>query len=201
MPNTGIPQTKRFDQPLPINGRSIYGAIKDATLPVSYPVIAGAQPSGYTYHGALVAGRVGIEVTLNVESVDRGRLPSPDRFYLAGQSGKITSQLQEYQPEMVALAANGEDTLDESDPTFVSTLIGGRLGSIRRVLVTDDPDVGAADGYAYKQFVWTSPRAQAGATFSLQEEKAETVLPMEYNLNTFEVDNTPRLLEFRAYLN
>lgn len=195
----GLSQSLRFSsQPIPISGRRILSAAKNAALPTAAKIVSGSVPTAYTDHGAVVQGKVNVQVDINIDSIDLGRIPSPHRFYITGQKGTIGANLQEYQPEMVDLAAGGTGT-PATASGYSQVYIGGRLGAERRVLVIEDFDVDYTnDGYSWDQFWWTTPDAQAGGTFTLAEEKAETVIPISYNLLNFEISGIERLLEMRA---
>jgi hypothetical protein len=198
----GITQDKRFSsQPLCISGRRLLSADPTTPLPTPGKIVLGAIPTGYTDHGSIVKGLVNIAVDITLDTIDLGRIPSPSRYYIGGQKGNIKANLQEYQPEMVSLAAGGTGTptVVGSGPTgYTQVYMGGKIGSIRRVLVVEDFDVDfATDGFNWAQFWWHSANSQAGGTFTLTEEKAETVIPIDYNLLVVEINNVNTLLESR----
>lgn len=195
----GLTQGRRFSsQPIGISGRRILTAAASAALPTAAKIVSGSLPTGYVDHGSIVQGLVNITVTINVDSIDLGRIPSPHRFYITGQKGNITANLQEYQPEMIDLAAGGDGS-PATGSGYTEVYIGGVLGDERRILVLDDFDVDfASNGFNWAQFWWTQERAQAGGTFTLGEEKAQTVVPIDYNLLTTDVSGINRLLYFRA---
>lgn len=195
----GLTQERRFStQPIPISGRRILSAAKNAALPSPAKIVAGALPTGYVDHGSVSQGRVEVNVEINKDSIDLGRIPTPHRYYITGQRGTIRAQLQEYQPEMVDLQA-GNTGVPLTAAGYSEVYIGGKLGSERRILVFDDFDVDfAADGFLWDQYWWTSPNAQAGGTFTLAEEKAATVIPVEYELLYFTQGNFSRLLHYLA---
>jgi len=195
----GLTQDRYFSsQPIAISGRRILSAASQTALPSPLKIVAGALPTAYTDHGSMVQGRVEISVEINVESIDLGRIPTPHRFYISGQRGSIRGNLQEYQPAMVDLATGGDGT-----PTTASgysqVYIGGVLGNERRLLVFDDFDIDYANnGFRWDQYWWTTPNAQCAGSFTLAEEKAQTVVPIEYQLLVFSVSGINRLLEMRA---
>lgn len=192
-------QARRFStQPIPISGRRILSGAKDLTLPTAAKIVAGSLPTGYTDHGSVVQGKVDISVELNVDSIDLGRIPTPHRFYITGQTGFVRANMQEFQPEMVSLAA-GQSGTPATATGYSNVYIGGALGSERRVLVVNDFDIDFTnDGYLWDQIWWTTPDGQCGGSFTLAEEKTvQTVIPIEYKLLAFDISGINRLLESR----
>ena len=194
----GLTQARSISEPIGISGRRILSAAKSAALPSPVKIEIGSVPSAYFDHGSIVQGRVDVQVEINIDSIDLGRIPSPHRFYITGQRGTIRANLQEYQPEMISLAAGGTG-VPTTASGYSQVYIGGQLGAERRILVMDDFDVDfATDGFGWDQYWWTTPNAQAGGSFTLAEEKAQTVVPIEYQLLVFDISGVNRLLEYRA---
>lgn len=193
----GVTQERRFSsQPISISGRRILTAANSAALPTALKIIAGSLPTGYTDLGSMVAGKVDVSVTINKQSIDLGRIPSPHRFFIASQSGQVKAQMQEYQPEMIDTQAGGTGTVATA-AGYSYVYIGGRLGSLRRILIFDDFDVDFAnDGFGWDQYWWTNPTAQAGGSFTLTDDKLATVIPVEFELLAFAISGINRLLQF-----
>lgn len=182
-----------------IAGTRAFVAVNEAALPVPTRIVDGAEPSGYSDHGTLVAGRVELNFEIPKEAINIGRIPAPIRYYLGTQSGSIKFSMQEYQPEQVDLAAGG-DGIPEQDTGFQRVYIGGQLPPQKRILLLDDFDIDADIDATepWRQFWWTSPTVQGGGTFTRAEEERGYVLPMEYNCLVFTVGGYGRLIEFRA---
>jgi hypothetical protein len=199
MPGYAYTQEQKFStRVLHIAGSRVLTAPQNQALPTVGQVLIGAEPSAYFDHGSIVSALVEINLELTRESIDLGRVPTPARFYLSAQKGTIRFRMQEYQPEYIDLAAGGTGTL-ETGSGFVRSYLGGKLGTVRRILILDDFDtVVGVDAEPWYQFWFTNPNAQCGGTFARGEEKAAFVIPIEYDLLRFSQGGFNRLLEFRA---
>jgi hypothetical protein len=200
----GLGQDRRFSsQMIGVSGRRLLSALSSVANPTTIAPISGAPPTGFVDHGTIVGGKVEISVDVNVDSIDIGRLPSPLHYYMTGQKGMIKCSQEEYQPEMIDLAAGGDGDLDETPAAggsraYMHFYIGGQMGAQRKLIVYDSFDVDFAnDGFAWDQYQWLAI-GQASGSFTQAEEKAAIVVPVEYNLLTQSVDSVSRLLEFYA---
>lgn len=209
--NQGSPYTgeQRFDDRIfHLTGTSVLTAAKDTALPAFAELVA--EPSGYIDHGTIVNQIVTLNVEVSTETVDQGRVPTAKRYYLSGQKGSATGQMQEYQPEMISLASGGTgtpETSDESNTPYAGGVlrvdIGGRLGVERRILLVDqhDPDAVAGADEPYVQYWHTNSNVQSGGSYTRAEVKAYFVIPFTYNFLSMPESGVNLLLKFYAIPN
>lgn len=192
--------TPRFDRIFHLSGTRVFTADILASLPPIGEL--NAPPSGFVDHGTITGQTVQITVTVNKDSVDIGRNPTPARYYQTGQTGTVTGQMQEYQPEMISLAAGGDGVVGSGVETISGgqrVLLGGQLGTERRLLLVDDFDPEARNSSLeiWAQY-WYWGRAQGGGSYTRAAEKLYWVLPFEYSLLAEDIANRNVLLQFYA---
>jgi hypothetical protein len=194
----GLTQDRRFSsRPIPIAGRRLFSATFGQALPPALK-IGTTAPTGYDDHGSVLLGKVDVSVEITKQSIDLGRIPTPHRFYIESQRGTFKATLQEYEPEIISLAA-GQDGVPTTAAGYSQVYIGGALGSVRRFLVIDDFDVdNTNDSFPWDEYWWTTSNGQLGGTFALGEDKAATTIPIEVELLAMSISGVNRLLEFRA---
>lgn len=192
----GYDGAQRFDRIFHLSGTRVLTGDIEAVLPTLAELTS--EPSGFVDHGTITGQIVQITVTVNKDSVDVGRNPTPERFYQTGQTGTVTGQMQEYQPEMISLAAGGDGT-PETVTGGQRVVIGGQLGTERRLLLVDDfdPEALASPREPWVQY-WYWGEAQGGGSYTRAAEKLYWVIPFEYSLLREVISARNVLLQFYA---
>lgn len=192
----GITQQRISSQPIPISGRRLLSSLPTTTLPPS-KIVAGAIPAGYEDHGSILAGAIELSIDITKDVIALGRIPSPKKQYITGQSGVLKMKLQEFQPEIISFSTSFDSNVS-TGLGYSYVYLGGKMSGTRRVLIFDDFDVDLNDGFHWAQFWWTNPYAQFSGSFALQDDKLATVIPYEIYLKDYLVSQQDTLLEFRA---
>jgi hypothetical protein len=193
----GFSQERKYDRIFHLSGTRVFTADRLTAIPDPTSEL-NSEPSGWFDHGTIVGGIVNINVELTRESVDVGRIPTADRFYLSAQRGTIEFRMQEYQPENISLASGGDGTLVPDGNGNDRVLMGGELPVERALLLVDDfdPTAKASANEPWAQYLYYTPNAQGGGTFTRGEEKAYWVIPATYDLLRHVIDDINRLLQF-----
>lgn len=158
-------------------GRGILVAAADTLLPsIIQPLDDTDFPAAWTYMGPTENAEVTLNLSLTVEDITTGVVPTSRRKIITEQSGTIEAVLHRYEPTLMAKAQGVSAVSTPStslNRAIVDLYLGGTLGDIISVLIFEDfgEDLVIDDGTKdYSQVWFYTPRAQKNGDVNLAQK-------------------------------